>query len=85
MLYPDFAYAYYNRANLQALSGNLPEAYEDYTKAIELYAWFGEAYYNRGLIQIFLKDTHKGAIDLSKAGELGIDRAYTLLERYSNK
>lgn len=81
-LYPDFAYAYYNRANLLALSGSLPEAYDDYSKAIELYPWFGEAYYNRGIVQIFLKDTHKGAIDLSKAGELGVEQAYTLLEKY---
>ena len=35
-LFPDFAYAYYNRANLLALSGSLPEAFEDYTKAISL-------------------------------------------------
>ena len=35
-LYPDFPYTYYNRANLMALSGKLPEAYNDYTKAIEL-------------------------------------------------
>ena len=34
-LFPDFAYAYYNRANLLApFSGSLPEAFEDYTKAI---------------------------------------------------
>ena len=59
-LYPDFAYAYYNRANLLALSGSLPEAFEDYSKAIELNPAFAEAYYNRGIIQIFMKDTRKG-------------------------
>ncbi|MEG1611110.1 MAG: tetratricopeptide repeat protein [Alistipes sp.] len=82
-LFPNFAYNYYNRANLQALSGNLPEAYEDYTKAIEVDATFAEAYYNRGLVQIFMKDTHKGCLDISKAGELGIKQAYTLLKRYA--
>jgi hypothetical protein len=39
----------------------------------------GEAYYNRALVQIFLKDTRKGCLDLSKAGELGIEGAYDLL------
>ncbi len=37
---------------------------------------FAEAYYNRGVIQIFMKDTRKGCLDLSKAGELGILEAY---------
>lgn len=82
-LMPDFAYIYYNRANLQALSGRLPEAYEDYTRAIELYPGFGEAYYNRGLVQIYLKDTRKGCLDMSKAGELGIYDAYAVLKRYA--
>ncbi len=82
-LFPDFAYNYYNRATLLALSGKLPEAYEDYTRAIELNPTFAEAYYNRGLIQIFMKDTRKGCLDLSKAGELGIEQAYTVLKRYA--
>ena len=82
-LYPDFAYAYYNRANLMALSGKLPEAYDDYTKAIELNPQFAEAYYNRGLVQIFMKDTRKGCLDISKAGELGIKQAYEILQKYT--
>ena len=83
-LFPDFAEAYYNRANLRALSGSLPEAYEDYSKAIALNPAFAEAYYNRGVIQIFLKDTRKGCLDLSKAGELGITEAYEVLKRYAS-
>ena len=83
-LFPDFAYAYYNRANLLALSGSLPEAFEDYTKAISLNPAFAEAYYNRGIIQLFMKDTRKGCLDLSKAGELGITEAYEVLIRYAS-
>ena len=83
-LFPDFAYAYYNRANLLALSGSLPEAFEDYTKAISLNPAFAEAYYNRGIIQLFMKDTRKGCLDLSKAGELGITEAYEVLKRYAS-
>ena len=82
-LFPGFAYAYYNRANLLALSGSLPEAFEDYTKAIAQNPSFAEAYYNRGIIQIFMKDTRKGCLDLSKAGELGIEEAYEVLKRYT--
>ena len=65
-----------------AVSGKLPEAYDDYTRAIELEPNLGEAYYNRGLVQIFMKDTRKGCMDLSKAGELGISQAYDLLREF---
>lgn len=82
-LFPNFAYSYYNRANLLAISGQLPDAYDDYTRAIELNPNFGEAYYNRGLVQIFMRDTHKGCLDLSKAGELGIEEAYETLKHYT--
>ena len=64
------------------LSGRMPEAIEDYTRAIELNPSFGEAYYNRGLIQIYLKDTRKGCLDMSKAGELGVADAYKVLRIY---
>lgn len=84
-LYPEYAYTYYNRANLYCQSGRMSEALEDYTKAIELNPAFGAAYYNRGLLQIYLKDTHKGCIDISKAGELGIDEAYEVLKIYSRR
>ena len=82
-LYPEFAEAYFNRANLMAISGKLPEAYDDYTRAIELNANMGEAYYNRGLVQILMKDTRKGCLDLSKAGELGIEMAYQTLKHFN--
>jgi tetratricopeptide (TPR) repeat protein len=70
---------------LYAISGKYPEAFEDYSKAIELHPNFGEAYYNRGLVQIYMKDTHKGCLDLSKAGELGIEDAYEALKFYIDK
>ena len=84
-LYGDFAYFWYNRANLHALSGRLPEAFADYTRAIEINPSFAEAYYNRGLVQIFMKDTRKGFLDISKAGELGIESAYDVLKTYSQE
>ena len=65
-----------------AISAQLPEAYDDYTRAIELEPSLGEAYYNRGLVQIFMKDTRKGCMDLSKAGELGIEAAYDVLRQF---
>lgn len=83
-LHPTLAYNHYNYAGLLVAMGQLPEAYDAYTKAIELYGEFAEAYYNRAIVQIMMRDNQKGCIDLSKAGELGISKAYQLLERYSN-
>ncbi len=82
-LMPDLAHIYYNRANLLVMSDKLPEAFDDYTRAIELNPHFAEAYYNRGLVQIYMKDTRKGYLDISKAGELGIPQAYDLINKYN--
>lgn len=82
-LAPKLAHIYYNRANLLVMSDRLPEAFDDYTRAIELNPYFAEAYYNRGLVQIYMKDTRKGYLDISKAGELGIVGAYDLINRYN--
>ncbi|MDR3236272.1 MAG: tetratricopeptide repeat protein [Prevotellaceae bacterium] len=79
---PDLAYTYYNLGNLRCLSNAYPESISNYTYAIQLYPYFGEAYYNRGLIHIYLHETEKGCLDLSKAGELGIDEAYSVIRKY---
>lgn len=81
-LMPDFPFTYYNLGNLYCMSNELPQAIQAYTAALEKYPWMGEAYYNRGLVQIYLKDREKGCIDLSKAGELGIPDAYTVIKKY---
>jgi tetratricopeptide (TPR) repeat protein len=79
---PDFAYLYYNRGNLLCLSNKMPEAIEAYTNAIKQYPYFAEAYFNRGLVSIYLRDTEKGCIDISKSGEMGINDAYPIIKRY---
>ncbi|MDR2286370.1 MAG: tetratricopeptide repeat protein [Prevotellaceae bacterium] len=81
-LNPDFAYLYYNRGNLLCLSDKMPEAIEAYTKAIKQYPYFAEAYFNRGLVSIYLRDTEKGCIDISKSGEMGVKDAYSVIKRY---
>ena len=81
-LNPAFPYTYYNLGNLYCLSNDLPEAIVQYTRAIDLYPSISEAYYNRGLVLIYLKDKEKGCIDLSTAGELGIQDAYSVIKKY---
>ena len=80
-LMPDFAYGYYNRANLLMDLNDFKGAVVDYTEAIEINPQFAEAYFNRGLANMYMGNTEAGAADLSKAGELGIYSAYNAIKR----
>lgn len=78
----DIPYLYYNLGNLYCLSSEHINSIDSYTKAIELYPYMGDAYFNRGLVLIYLKDKEKGCIDLSRAGELGVQDAYGVIKKY---
>lgn len=78
----DLPYVYYNLGNLYCLSSEHINSIENYTRAIELYPAMGDAYFNRGLVLIYLKDKEKGCIDLSRAGELGVQDAYGVIKKY---
>ncbi len=79
------AYIYYNRGNLHANRKELSKAIDDYTIAIKLDNRLAEAYYNRGIARS--KSGNKaGAIqDLSKAGELGLYDAYSVIKRLNKE
>ena len=79
---PDIPYIYYNLGNLYCLSSEHINSIENYSKAIALYPYMGDAYFNRGLVLIYLKDKEKGCIDLSRAGELGVQDAYSVIKKY---
>lgn len=79
---PDFPYLHFNLGNLYCLSSQLPQSLDSYNKALEYYPAMGDAYYNRGLVLIYLKDKEKGCIDLSRAGELGVSEAYSVISKY---
>jgi len=80
-LNPDFTFVYYNKGNFLASFKDYGTSIENYTKAIEIDPSFSEAYFGRGLSYIFLNDENSAKKDLSKAGELGIYKAYNLLNR----
>ncbi len=79
---PSFPHLQFNLGNLYCLSSRFVQAIESYDKAIRLYPWMGSAYFNRGLVLIYLKDKEKGCIDLSRAGELGVEEAYGVIGKY---
>ena len=80
-LSPDFAYAYYNRAEVKAMQNDFRGAILDFNEAIRKDPEFAEAYYNRGLSRLRIKDDERGLDDLRKAGELGITGAYSIIKR----
>lgn len=82
---PDIPYLYFNLGNLQCLSAQFVNAIENYDMAIRLYPYMGDAYFNRGLVLIYLRDEEKGCIDLSRAGELGVPDAYSVIAKYCEK
>ncbi len=80
-LAPENAYLYYDRASLHVALGNTGNAIEDYTHAIKIEPHMAEAYYNRGLLYYAQGDKKSASKDLSKAGELGLYDAYSVIKR----
>ena len=76
------AYLIYNRACLYAQRQDYPRAIEDFSRAIALEPNLAEAYFNRGLCALYAKQTEAGITDLSKAGELGLYNAYSIIKKY---
>ena len=80
-LSPRMAFAYFNKGNLLAETGDYTSALMAYNKAIEIKPDFGEAYYNRGYVYFRLGDHDRGVENLSKAGELGVAPSYNIIKR----
>jgi len=79
---PDFSLAYYNKANILCAKKDFKSAILSYTRSIEIDPYLAEAYFNRGLTYLYTGDDAKGLSDLSKSGELGIYKAYNLIQRF---
>ena len=82
---PDFVLAYYNRANINCFQQDFRQALINYTEAIDRNPDFAEAYYNRGLTRLYSGDIKGGIADLSKAGELGIAEAYSIMKKMASE
>ncbi|MCM1319455.1 MAG: tetratricopeptide repeat protein [Muribaculaceae bacterium] len=81
---PDMVYALYDKAVLLAQGGEIDQAINCYNKVLTLNPKFAQAYLNRGLLYSALGDKHKAIADWSRAGELGLARAYLLI-RYNSQ
>jgi tetratricopeptide (TPR) repeat protein len=79
---PNFYYAYFNRGNIKILNKDYIGAIWDFSRAISIEPKFAEGYYNRGLTYIYIQKTEEGCSDMSKAGELGVEKAYSVIKKY---
>ncbi|WP_314799501.1 tetratricopeptide repeat protein [Alloprevotella tannerae] len=82
---PDCAYLYYNRSCIYHALHNQQAALTDLDQAIALDHRLAEAYYNRAVIRLQNKETENVTADLSRAGELGLYKAYSLLKQTQTK
>ena len=83
---PELLNAIYFQRGLCYLSSGerVLEALDDFNKAIEMNSSNGEFYAIRGLTKISNKDKEAGCLDLSRAGELGYDKAYEYIKDRCN-
>ena len=84
-LAPNNPYLYYNRGCLYAIRKDYHRALDDFTRALSFDGNIPEAYYNRGLVYLKTNKTAEGVADLSKAGELGLYDAYSVIKKYREK
>jgi tetratricopeptide (TPR) repeat protein len=80
-----FSPGYYNRASVKSVLQDFSGAILDYSLSIFYDNTFAEAYFNRGVIYLFMGNKAAGCKDISKAGELGIKEAYSVLYKYCSQ
>lgn len=75
-------FLHYNRGCLSAADADGGvAAVAAFTRAIELDSRFAEAYYNRGVLHLQRGEKAQAVTDFSRAGELGLYKAYSLLKQ----
>lgn len=74
-------YVLYNQGCVYAAMGNVEQAIRLFSSALDVDKQFAEAYYNRGLLWAEQGEKIKARQDLSRAGELGLYKAYAILKQ----
>lgn len=79
---PNLAVIPYNTGSTYILTEELELASNEFTKAITIDSRFSEAWFNRGLIKLIKGEKQSGCADISKAGELGQNQAYSIIQKF---
>lgn len=80
-LAPTFAQAHFAKAFLDNELGDTSAALSGYARALELSPRMAEAYYNRGLLLLKQGNATQATGDLSRAGQLGLYQAYSIIKQ----
>ncbi len=81
-LMPDAYFLYYNYAIYLCWNDQFEDALLLFDRAAQLNPKNAALQFNIGALNLYLKKYDTACSHLSRAGELGIDRAYTLIEKY---
>lgn len=79
------AYILYSLAGVYASNKEYDEAVKLYSQAIDVNPYLAEAYYNRGVALVLSGRKAEGVASLSKAGELGLYDAYSVIKQYGQE
>ncbi|MFU8844858.1 MAG: tetratricopeptide repeat protein [Bacteroidales bacterium] len=82
---PEFTFGWFNRSLVKSYMGDYWGAVSDLSTLLRIDQEFAEAWFNKGLLLILLDLKTVGCRDMSRAGELGMDKAYEVLVRYCNQ
>lgn len=77
--------AYFNRGKAKQFLQAYEDAINDCSKIIQINPKNVDAYYMRGILRITFGDMKNGCLDLSKAGELGDQKAYETIKEKCNQ
>lgn len=83
-LEPRNKYVLFNLGNVLIEAGEFGAAIDAFSNAIVVSNNFGIAYYNRGLTYLYIGEKNEGCANLSKAGELGVAKAYETIKKLCN-
>ncbi len=75
-LRPDLAVAWMNRGFVKVYNRSYAGAIYDFSRAVGLIPDYAACWYNLGITQVKTTNGEEGCLNLSKAGELGLERAY---------
>lgn len=79
---PEYEDAYFNRGVAKGFLEDFRGAIADFTNTIRINQKNAKAYRNRGLLRLMLGQKESGCLDLSKAGELGSQKAYEAIKQF---
>jgi tetratricopeptide (TPR) repeat protein len=83
-LNPNFYFALYNRAYVKCLLSDFYGANFDYDQAIKKNPAFADAYFNNAYLLYYLNLKQAACENFSKAGELGISEAFSIIKKNCN-